>query len=173
MKTKKKVKLDNIGFVAVHPPTSHFLTTLVLVRTTGICAEEVLEKAKDIYQFSPKDIIIYECRVVPVKKLNLTKNTKTKKKEKVKMFNCDLCGCTSQPKEPLNLVIVETIPKTYVNMKKMGNHIEECITNGWEIVRQLKACIKCFEGKGRSILESLPKKTKKNKESKTRKYEKD
>jgi hypothetical protein len=51
------------------------------------------------------------------------------------MYNCEICGKTSQPNEKCNITAVQTRAKQYENG-----------TQGYETVREKKICNECVKG---------------------------
>lgn len=56
------------------------------------------------------------------------------------MYICKNCDTPSKPKEPLNLVVVETRLKTYVNEDEDGNIIR---SSGTETIKEVGVCDEC------------------------------
>lgn len=62
------------------------------------------------------------------------------------MFKCQRCGKTTAPYETENKVVVIKRPVTYSNMVKNKNgKLEEKITYGYEIEKEISVCEKCFK----------------------------
>jgi len=64
------------------------------------------------------------------------------------MFVCEneRCGKQVEPRQPVNYIISERRKKTYDKPVKKGNRIIGVdLVEGWEIVKQLKVCPRCFK----------------------------
>lgn len=63
------------------------------------------------------------------------------------MFRCENKGCHKvvERHQPVNRIVVETRPKTYVNYIKKGyNDTIKVETEGEEIAREIDVCPECF-----------------------------
>lgn len=64
------------------------------------------------------------------------------------MFRCENRGCNklTQPRQPVNMVVLETRPQVYENKIRRGKHKGKMKrTSGTEIVKEIKVCPKCYE----------------------------
>lgn len=60
-------------------------------------------------------------------------------------YICDNCGKNTPPNVPCNKLVVETRPKTYVQVHKdKAGFVRETRTHGTEIVKEAKLCSSCF-----------------------------
>jgi hypothetical protein len=62
------------------------------------------------------------------------------------MFYCQKCGVLNQVGQPINKVVTESREKTYVNTYRKNEYSQprEFETKGWEIVKEIKTCPKCY-----------------------------
>lgn len=63
------------------------------------------------------------------------------------MYKCNFCNKVSSPKEPLHRIVVETRDVSYVNQvrNEETDKLEELISYGFEIVREMNSCNTCKE----------------------------
>ncbi len=62
------------------------------------------------------------------------------------MFKCQRCGKVTAPYENENKVTIIKRPVSYSNMVKNKNdRLEEKITQGYEIEKEISVCEKCFK----------------------------
>lgn len=61
------------------------------------------------------------------------------------MFKCGNCNTSTQPRQPVNYVILEKREKVYENTIFRGSYRGELnVSQGNEIVKQIEACPGCF-----------------------------
>jgi len=73
------------------------------------------------------------------------------------MFRCECCNKLSKPGEKSYTIVIEKRPKTYhveytkiiikrrpgKGKRKKKIHVKK-VTSGWEIVRELRVCLDCY-----------------------------
>lgn len=79
------------------------------------------------------------------------------------MFRCENehCGIVVHPRQPVNRIVLERRERTYEVVRKRGKNKGKVETvHGWEIVKELKVCPKCYRtltGKAPKIVEEVKK----------------
>ena len=61
------------------------------------------------------------------------------------MFKCQQCGKSTKSNQPENKVIMETRDKNYENTVRKSRYNKQKFSNGWEIVKEIRVCPKCYK----------------------------
>ena len=59
------------------------------------------------------------------------------------MYLCKRCGRTTVSGEKMERIVTETRNKVYMGITKRGHEFEA--GRGWEIVKEIAVCIKCYK----------------------------
>jgi hypothetical protein len=78
------------------------------------------------------------------------------------MFYCQKCKVLNPTRQPVNKVITERREKTYLNTYRKNQYspLREFETIGWEIIKEIYTCPKCYTELTGKVPQVLPEKKK-------------